>query len=184
MELKNINNILGKEMQENNSASLNIEWKQSDVHEEENIDNNVNAQNETREENKKEVVINKEKPVSNKKSNKVSNSDWKESIPEDERPKQGNIYYLVPNNKFGRFVDFGKKEGIYYLSMFKKNSFDTMSKDWSVKSELLIPVEIDGVIIDDRFDKTENGYVLKDNVSLTKEAVESKDKVENDNITE
>lgn len=121
---------------------------------------------------KEEIPENKENQ-----DEKPVDKDWASKIPEDQKIKPGTVFYLVPNDKFGTFVKYGKKEGIYYLAMFKKDSIEKMSKDWSVKSELLELVEKDGKIENDKFVKTDDkGYQLAASL-VKKEEATNEDKM-------
>lgn len=66
---------------------------------------------------------------------KAGNATWYEQIPEEERLQPGDIICLTVDglNKFGEFIEYGKRQGIYWVNMRKKDSLELMSKKWSVK---------------------------------------------------
>lgn len=113
----------------------------------------------------------KETEASNKKRNvhKFGDKDWASKLSEDQKIKPDTIFYLGTHKKFGVFKDYAKKEGLYQISMFKKNSLETMSRPWPVVKELLEAVEVEGKIVNDKFVKTEDkGYQLAENVKDAK----------------
>lgn len=87
-----------------------------------NLDNKKNTTNEEKKEKKRNV-------------SKAGNPNWYESISEEDRLVPGDIICLTVNglNKFGEFIEYGKRQGIYWVNMRKKDSLELMSKKWSVK---------------------------------------------------
>ena len=83
----------------------------------------------------KQEKVKKEKKTTKRNTVKAGDPDWASKIPEEERLHPGDIICLTVDNlnKFGEFIDYGKKEGVYWVNMRKKDSLELMSKKWSVK---------------------------------------------------
>ena len=106
--------------------------------------------------------------------NTTSNDkDWVNKLPDEKKCKQNDVWYFVPQNKFGLFQTYGKKQNIFWLNMYKKNSFDFMSRAWSLNIDVCELVERDGKIVNpDKFYKDHLGYHLKNPTSSTEVATD------------
>ena len=92
---------------------------------------------------------------------KFGNKNWSENLPEDKQFNENTIFCFNPDKqcKIGRFKSYGKKEGIIWLEMFKKDSFTPMSREWAVRIDECEFVEKDGVLINpEKYTKDERGY--------------------------
>ena len=98
-----------------------------------------------------------------KKRNVIKNGDkdWVSKLPEDQKFDEQTVFCFNPNQqcKVGRFKSYGKKEGIIWLEMFKKDSFEPMSREWAVRIDQCELVEKDGVLVNpELYSKDEKGY--------------------------
>lgn len=134
---------------------------------------------------KNSVVENKEvkpKAAKPKKSTENSgNKEWVENLPEDKKFDENTVFCYNPEKecKIGRFKSYARKEGVIWLEMFKKGSFELMSREWAVKIDKCELVEKDGVLINpDIYSKDSKGYHAdKDKIKARAEKPE--EKVEN-----
>ena len=103
---------------------------------------------------------------------KFGDKEWATKIPESERFNGETVVSFRPGtlNKVGKFVDYGKKEGIIWVNMFKKNSFtEFMSRQWPIQIAECDIVEHNGVL-NEKYIKTENSYKLKDQAETQNES--------------
>lgn len=92
---------------------------------------------------------------------KFGNKNWSENLPEDKQFNENTIFCFNPDKqcKIGRFKSYGKKEGIIWLEMFKKDSFTPMSREWAVRIDECEFVEKDGVLTNpEKYTRDEKGY--------------------------
>lgn len=111
---------------------INSKTKQTEV--EITTDTKINNDKADETSNKSEKVK-KEKKTTKRNVIKAGDPDWASKIPEEQRLQPGDIICLTVDNlnKFGEFIEYGKKEGVYWVNMRKKDSLELMSKKWSVK---------------------------------------------------
>ena len=131
---------------------------------------------------KNSVVENKEvkpKAAKPKKSTENSgNKEWVENLPEDKKFDENTVFCYNPEKecKIGRFKSYARKEGVIWLEMFKKGSFELMSREWAVKIDRCELIEKDGVLINpDIYSKDSKGYHAdKDKIKARAEKLEEK----------
>lgn len=114
-----------------NMEDINLEIKESKTEENEiDVTEVAKEVKENKDETKKESKPKKPRNVS-----KPGNANWFEQIPESDRLQPGDIICLTVDglNKFGEFIKYGKRQGIYWVNMRKKDSLELMKKEWSVK---------------------------------------------------
>ena len=134
---------------------------------------------------KNSAIENKEvkpKAAKPKKSTEHSgNKEWVENLPEDKKFDENTVFCYNPEKecKIGRFKSYARKEGVIWLEMFKKGSFELMSREWAVKIDRCELIEKDGVLINpDIYSKDSKGYHAdKDKIKARAEKLE--EKVEN-----
>jgi hypothetical protein len=98
---------------------------------------------------------------------KFGNKNWAEEIPEDKKFTEKTVFCWKPgeDDKIGYFSKYGKKEGMIWINMYKKDSFNLMSREWAARLSDCEVIEQDGVMLKpERYFKDDKGYhVKKDN---------------------
>lgn len=121
-----------------------ILWTQEEIVENNNLKDVKLSESKTSDNEVKldEIKIDKDSIKDSVKDEKVkkerrttSSGNWYDSIPDEDKLQPGDIICLTLNglNKFGEFIKYGKRNGIYWVNMRKKNSREFMSREWSVK---------------------------------------------------
>ena len=128
-----------------------------------------------------DVLIDNVPEVEKKKRNvsKTGDKDWVDKIPENDKYTTDTIFCFRPGklNKIGRFISYGKKEGIIWVNMFKKSSTEYMSKPWAVKIDECSIVENKSEVNPEFSKEAEIYYTKKDyEAKKAKELKNSKSK--------
>jgi len=92
---------------------------------------------------------------------KFGNREWAASLPVEDQFDNTTIFCFKRGefDKIGTFKEYGKKERIIWLDMFKKDTFELMSRAWAVRIEECEIVEKNGVILNPEvFSRDEKGY--------------------------
>jgi hypothetical protein len=94
---------------------------------------------------------------------KFGNKDWAAEIPEDQKFNEKTVFCWKPgeDNKIGYFAKYGKKEGMIWINMYKKDSFTLMSREWAARLSDCEVIEQDGKMLSDKYIKDEKGYHVK-----------------------
>ena len=94
---------------------------------------------------------------------KFGNKDWVAEIPEDQKFNEKTVFCWKPgeDNKIGYFAKYGKKEGMVWINMYKKDSFTLMSREWAARLSDCEVIEQDGKMLSDKYIKDEKGYHVK-----------------------
>jgi hypothetical protein len=94
---------------------------------------------------------------------KFGNKNWVEEIPENERFTEKTVFCWKPGeeDKIGYFFKYGKKEGMIWINMYKKDTFTLMSREWAARLSDCVVIEQDGKMLSDRYFKDEKGYHVK-----------------------
>jgi hypothetical protein len=94
---------------------------------------------------------------------KFGNKDWVAEIPEDQKFNEKTVFCWKPgeDDKIGYFAKYGKKEGMIWINMYKKDSFTLMSREWAARLSDCEVIEQDGKMLSDRYIKDEKGYHVK-----------------------
>ena len=94
---------------------------------------------------------------------KFGNKDWVAEIPEDQKFNEKTVFCWKPgeDNKIGYFAKYGKKEGMIWINMYKKDSFTLMSREWAARLSDCEVIEQDGKMLSDKYFKDEKGYHVK-----------------------
>lgn len=132
--------------------------------------NNITDIKDAKPKNKKKTDKKPKDP--NQTSNKQKDGKWAASIPEEERFTTETILHFKRDqyDKIGNFLYYGKKDGVIWVDMFKKDSTEHMSRPWSITMSDCTIVENKGVL--------NPNYVKENGIYYTKEEYEA---LKNDN---